>query len=166
MDLLFKLGVPTYVFTVEVQITANPQVLIGEKLPVNLGWVYGMSTNIIGRTQLTNELLPNDQQIGSLYLSLKYGQAIYVDGLRLSELVFTQPFGGAGTNLPQWQNSHRYFPMNIPLNTDLKLSYISNPLLVSGITVALNLFYIDMVAYKNLLDAGLLYANGISQKKA
>jgi hypothetical protein len=164
MDLLFRLGVPTYVFTVEADILAVPKIPIGEKMPVDLGWVYGVSVNIAGHTATTGRVLPTSGQIGDLYLNLKYGQAIYVDQLRLSELVYTLPIALAA-GAPQFQNAHRYMPLNIPMNTDLKLSWIQNPTLLADITVAINFYYIDTVAYQNLLNAGHLLANGISQKK-
>lgn len=155
---LFKLGIPTYCYSVETDITANNSIKIGETLPQDLGWIYGLSTNATGVTARDQtKLLPSFAQLSNLYLNLKYGQSIFVNGLRLCDLLFLDPASGIPIN------SSRYLEVNVPLNTDLKLSFIDNPTLITGVTCVLNLYYIDKISYSTLVKQGLVLQNGLKQ---
>lgn len=160
-DILFKLGIPTYVYTVETTLTNIAEVKIGETLPVDLGWVYGLSVNIDGATA-KNATVPNitAAQAFNLYLSLKYGQSIYVNALRLTEMVFSGPIASTAP----FANAHRWLPVNVPLNTDLKQSFISNPTLITGPVVGLNVYYIDLTSYRELVNSGQILRNGKRDK--
>lgn len=157
-DVLFKLGIPTYVYVVETQLTANAEIKIGETLPVDLGWIYGMSVNINGcspKDSTKLNILPG--QSASLFLTLKYGQSLYVNNLRVSELIYTQPEPVAQS---LFTNSNRYLSVNIPLNTDLKQSFFANPTLITGRIISLNLYYVDLTSYRTLVNEGILLRNG------
>lgn len=154
--MLFKLGVPTYKYTVETSFTGQVQQKIGDTLEVTVGWIYGMSTQIEGTTATDpNQILPNSAQIPNIYLNLKYGQSIYVNKLRMSDLVYIDP-AMAPT---QYINPQRYQNFNIPALTDLKQSYYDNPQAYTGITVVLDLWYIDITAYKQLIKDGAMFVN-------
>ena len=158
-DLLFKLGIPTCIYSVETTLTGSLQEKIGDTLEVTVGHVYGMSVDIGGTTSqstVTNNILTADTV--KLWLNLKYGQSIYVNNLRLDHLVFSEPAAASSG----YSNPQKYLPVNIPVGTDLKQSYYQNPsLLTTPKTVTLNLFYIDKTAYKNLVDQKLVMQNGL-----
>jgi hypothetical protein len=161
-SLLFKLGIPTYMYTVETAITGEISTNIGETLPQDLGWIYGLSTNVNGVTARDKtKIYPTALEASNLFLNLKYGQAIFVNGLRLSDLIFLDPLA-----LAQPGNSERYLQVNIPLNTDLKLSYIQNPTQIgtpaAPVTTALNLFYIDIKSYTTLVKQKMVLQNGMA----
>lgn len=154
-DILFKMGVPTYCYSIETIFTGLNQQKIGDTLEVTVGWIYGISTEISGTTPDPTQPLPSTAQIGNIFLNLKYGQSIYVNKLRMSNLVFTD----VASPPTQFINSQKYLPFNIPALTDFKQSYYDNPQLYSGITATLNLYYIDKVAYQNLIASGQMFVN-------
>ena len=160
-DILFKLGIPTYVYSVETPMTNIAEVKIGETLPVDLGWVYGISINVDGATA-KNATVSNitSAQAFNLYLSLKYGQSIYVNALRLTEMIFTGPTASTAP----FANANRWLPVNVPLNTDLKQSFFSNPTLITGVTVTMNLYYLDVTSYRELVNSGQILRNGKRDK--
>lgn len=156
---LFQLGIPTYVYSVQTALSGKNTQFIGDTLEVTVGWVYGLSINI-------ENSLPGDQsqlnvtsiQAAKLFLNLKYGTSIYVNQLRLDHLIFNDP--SATSN--KYNNPQKYLPVNIPMATDLKQSFYTNPTLIATpANVALNLFYIDTTGYENLVKNKVISRNGL-----
>jgi len=155
-ELLLKLGIPTYVYSVNTVLQGVDQEMIGDTMEVTVGHIYGMSVDIQGNSVISSGT-PNitTSQAFLLYINIKFGQAIYMNNLRLNHLVYDDP-----SAVPKYNNPKKYFECNVPYGTDLKKSYYQNPTHINGANVALNLFYIDTVAYKNLLDSNMVYNNG------
>ncbi len=154
-QLLMKWGIPTYVYSVQTLLAGAIEEKIGDTLEVTVGWVYGISVNVDGKTPDNANNLITAGNTANLYLNLKYGQSIYVNGLRLNHLVFDQ-FPGAGPLF----NQTKYLEVNIPVGTDLKQSTYSNPTLLTAAVVMINLFYIDVTAYQFLIDKNIILENG------
>lgn len=157
--LLMKLGIPTFVYSVNTQLSGNIKEKIGDTMEVTVGWVYGLSVNVEG-TQPQNAGNANIVSADALklFLNLKYGSSIYVNSLRLNHLCFDNLQVPAN---PQFNSDQKYFPVNIPVATDLKQSYYDNPtLLTSAKWVSLNMFYIDKATYLDLLKEKVLLASG------
>jgi len=148
--LLFRMGIPTYEYSVDTLLSGKIKEYIGTDLQETVGYIYGMSINIEGTTSsnaTVNNILSVDAP--KLFLNLKYGQSIFVTSMRLDHLVYSDPSAA-----PKYSNSRKYLPCNIPLGTDLKLSYYDNPSLLSAKNVTLNFFYIDKTGYSHLLKNG------------
>jgi hypothetical protein len=162
--LLLKWGIPTYIYNVNTVLAGKLQEKIGDTLEVTVGWVYGLSVNVDGVLPDNSAPLISSNIVGDFYLTLKYGQSLYVNALRLNHLVYDYRTTGTGQLIST--NSRKYFPVNVPVNTDLKQSYYSNPLVQTGGDVAaaisLNLFYIDVTAYTFLVNKGIVLQNGLT----
>lgn len=153
-DILFKLGVPTYQYSINTLLQGGAVQKIGDTLEVTVGWIYGLATQVSGTLPLDPaQPLPTGAQIQNIYLNLKYGQSIYINQMRMSDLTFIDPAAGL------YINQSRYLPVNIPALTDFKQSFYQNPQLYNNINVSLTLYYIDKVAYKNLVESGLMFVN-------
>lgn len=160
-ETLLKLGIPTYSVTIYTKLEDVTSQLIGDRMPEQIGWIYGLSTEV-GDTHpddATKQLI-SDNDIGSIWLCLKYGATEYIQDLRMTNLVFT-----SSQRPGMWFNPQRFFPVNIPMHTDLSTSKYKNPNKISNVHVALTLYYIDKTAYKNLLAQGIILANGVTMKK-
>jgi hypothetical protein len=156
---LLKLGVPTYIYSVVTELSGSIQEKIGDTMEVTVGWVYGLSVNLEG-TLATEAAKTNIVSADALklFLNLKYAQSIYLNQLRLNHLCFDDVSVPA---TPKFTSEQKYLPVNIPIGTDLKQSYYSNPsLLTAPKNVTLNLFYIDKVSYIELLKQKLILSNG------
>lgn len=156
---LMKLGIPTYIYSVETQLSGNSVEKIGDTMEVTVGWVYGLSINIEGTTagNQTQACITSADAL-KLWINLKYGQAIYLNSLRLNHLCFDDLSVPA---LPRFNSEQKYLPVNIPMGTDLKQSFYQNPSLLNNTKfVVLNLFYIDAAAYKELVAQKLFLRNG------
>lgn len=149
---LLKHGIRTYSYPVITPITAKIEVQIGDSLSTELGWIYGISTEIDGVTPKDQSvILPTLAQAGDLYLNLQYGQTWYINDRRMSNLVYNTP--NAGLVIP---SGSRYEPVNIPYTTDLKQSIIRNPKMASGFSTMLTFHYIPRQTYDALVKSGLL----------
>lgn len=157
-QLLLQWGIPTYIYSVETVLQGKLDEKIGDTMEVTVGWVYGLSVNIDGVLPDNSAELINSLQASNFYLTLKYGQSLYINKLRLTHLIYDRKT--AGSLDPT--NPKKYLDVNIPLDTDLKQSFYSNPSLISGVAIALNLFYIDINAYKFLVERGLVLQNGLA----
>lgn len=162
--LLLQWGIPTYIYQVETALQGKLQEKIGDTLEVTVGWVYGLSVNVDGVLPDNSLPLVTSNQIADFYLTLKYGQSLFINQLRLSHLVYDYRTTGTGQLIST--NCRKYFPVNIPVDTDLKQSFYSNPTLTkgsdTGSAISLNLFYIDITAYNFLVSKGIVLQNGLT----
>jgi hypothetical protein len=148
---LLAKGIRTYSYPVITPITPKIEVQIGDSLSTELGWIYGISTEIDGVTPKDQTVpLPANNQIGDLYLNLQYGQTWYINDCRMSNLVFIDPLNGL------FINDYRYMPVNIPYTTDLKQSIIRNPKMLSGFSTMITFHYIPIKTYDALVKDGIL----------
>lgn len=116
---------------------------IAKQMPTQIGWIYKMSTYTEGVTP-DNKPLISTANANDLYLLFKDGGSEFIASKRLSDLVFQIPV----PVLDAWQ-------CNIPGNIDLSQSKIQNPTQLvddgTGITIMLNLTYIDWTSYEELV---------------
>ena len=146
---LLRLGIRTYVYPVITDVTAKIQVLLGDSISTELGWIYGISTEIVGCVpDDKNTPLPTFAQVKDLYLTLLNGQTMYINNLRMSNLVFVDP---TAANTNPTSNQRRYYPVNIPMTTDLKNSYFQNPQAASGFSTMIYFHYIPKKTYEALV---------------
>lgn len=153
---LFRLGIRTYSYPVLTEFT-TPQieVLIGDSLSTELGWIYGISTEVEGVTPKDqNKLLPTFAQAADLYLNLQNAQTWYVNDFRFTNMIYINPL--TGTPIP---SGARYYPVNIPSQTDLKQSIIRNPKQLIGFTTMITFHYIPRATYNQLVKDNLLKDN-------
>lgn len=154
----FKLGIPTYIYSVETTLQGVVNEKIGDTIEVTLGWVYGLSINIEGKiaeSNATNNI--TSVQAYQLFLNLKYGQSIYVNSVRLNHFIFDDP-----SAVPRYNNPSKYLPVNFPSGTDLKQSFYENPTLITGNVVTLNFFYIDKTSYNRLVKSNTIFGQELS----
>ena len=148
---LLNLGIRTYFYSVITPITAETEVQIGQSISTELGWIYGISTQIVGVTPKNKTVaLPTAAQAADLYLNLQNAQTWYINDLRFTDMVYYNPTGAVPNN-PQ-----RYFPVNIPYTTDLKESIIRNPQGASGFSTMLSFYYIPKATYIDLVAKGII----------
>lgn len=159
------MGIPTYCYSVETTLSASPVEKIGQSIQTGVGHIYGISVSTDGTSSTDstkNYITLSDTP--KLWLVLKYGQAIFVNALRLDHFVYTGWEAASIANGTPFGNPMKYFNVNIPMDTDLKQSYFLNPSkLTNAKTVCLNFFYIDLVAYQNLQKSGMVLLNGLKQ---
>lgn len=150
---LLRLGIRTYAYPVITAITAKPEILFGDSISTELGWIYGISAEVNGCTPKDQTVvLPTLAQAGDLYVNLQYGQTWFINDFRMSNLVFNDP-SQATTG---YTNSQRYFGVNIPMTTDLKQSVIRNPKMASGFSTMITFHYIPRKTYESLVADGTL----------
>jgi hypothetical protein len=148
---LLKHGIRTYSYPVITEMQPKIEVQIGDSISTELGWIYGISTEVSGVTPKDKNVnLPTYLQAADLYLNLQNGQTWYINDLRYSNLVFLDPVNGIPIN------SKRYYDVNIPYTTDLKQSIIRNPKMLSGFSVMTTFQYIPLKTYKALVASGIL----------
>lgn len=154
-QLLIRLGIPTYCFTTFTDLNANKTVKVGDTMPPQVGWVYGLSiecNGVLPRDSSKNLITSADTF--NLYLNLKYGSTNYVESLRLCNLQFNSVANPAS-------NQSRFLPINMPMHSDLKESTYENPLAITNATIGLTLWYIDKASYEQLVRTKIFSQNGV-----
>lgn len=154
--LLLRLGIRTYSYPVITQFNAPAiEVQIGDSLSTELGWIYGISTEVEGVTPKDQTIpLPTFAQAADLYLNLQNANTWYVNDFRFTNMIYINPL--TGTPIP---SGARYFPINIPLNTDLKQSIIRNPKSLVGFSTMITFHYIPRATYNQLVKDGIMKDN-------
>lgn len=154
--LLLRLGIRTYSYPVITQFNqAAIEVLIGDSLSTELGWIYGISTEVEGVTPKDQNVpLPTFVQAADLYLNLQNAQTWYINDFRFTNMVYINPL--AGVPIP---SGARYYPVNIPMNTDLKQSIIRNPKQLTGFSTMITFHYIPRATYLQLVKDGVMKDN-------
>ena len=159
---LLRLGIRTYSYPVITQFNpsgAPPagqiEVQIGDSLSTELGWIYGISTEVDGVTPKDKNVpLPTMAQAANLYLNLQNAQTWYINDFRFTNMVYYNPL--TGTPIP---SGARYYPVNIPMQTDLKQSIIRNPLQQFGFSTMITFHYIPRATYNQLVADGIMKTN-------
>lgn len=163
---LTQLGIPTLKQTIITTISPNVQrnIPLPKQLPKDIGRIIGLSTYCDTVDPQNNPLITTAQaQI--LFLALKSGATEFYTPVRLDDLLFNF----AGVPSP---SGLKYHSVNIPGDFDLSTSYYINPTLIVSaaapappITIMLNLLYINVNTYKDLIARDIVLQNGISQKE-
>lgn len=159
---LLRLGIRTYSYPVITQFNSSGapaagqiEVLIGDSLSTELGWIYGISTEVEGVTPKDKNVpLPTFAQAANLYLNLQNAQTWYINDFRFTNMVYINPATALAIN-----HGARYFPVNIPMNTDLKQSIIRNPLQLFGFSTMITFHYIPRETYNQLVKDGIMKTN-------
>jgi len=165
-EMLFRVGIPTYKTTLQIDLPAAAQVkqLLNQKAPINIGWIYGISINVDGHLPLDNSAnLITKTDAGNLWLSLLIGSNQFVADWRLSELMYMQ------YNVDREMNWN-YAPVSLPMGSDAKgnsqidwqKSYVTNPSGIVSKTILLNLWYIDIASYSNLVNSKFMWVTGVN----
>lgn len=146
-DILFGLGIPTYLCRIEIPLTAAPtaKVQLGKDQNTDIGLIYGIWIDPAGT-------MPDDSAEAGLslancskvWLEWKKGQTTFIDRQRLETMVYTGP--SAVTN------PIRYRRMNIPGNIDMSECMIYNPEKIASETVVINLLFISKGDYARLVS--------------
>jgi len=147
---LFKLGVGTWVMDVITQIPnpASTQFNIGQTLPKNVGYIYGLSTYCDG-VDTQNVALPTTAQLQALYLTFKNGPAEFFSMVRMSD--FSNELLNATSNSYQVRDQ-KYTPVNIPA-FDLSTSFYNNPTSIVGpINIRLKLWYVQLGDWNDIKE--------------
>lgn len=164
---LFRLGVPTYKTYLQIDLgtTANQKIEIADKVPENVGWIYGLSVQKDGSFpyDATIPLISNVQSY-QLWLTLKYATSDFVDTWRLSDLIYT-PFVPAPVIVYDRQQERNYTPVSIPMGVDWRKSTIINPTGIVNATIFMDVYFIDLNTYKNMRESGVIGFQGKFDKK-
>lgn len=148
---LFHLGIRTYFYSVITPITADTEVQIGQSISTELGWIYGISSQVSGVAPKNKTIiLPTIAQAADLYFNLQNGQTWYINDLRFTDMIYYNPA------TPTPSTGQRYFPVNIPYTTDLKESIIRNPQGATGFSTMISFYYVPKSTYIDLLAKGIL----------
>jgi len=141
--LLFKLGIGTWVedITTLLPAVASPTVQIGNTLPTNVGFIYGLSTYADSVDPDGNTLITSAQAM-TIYLVLKDGPTEFIQYIRMDDLLNIV----AGSPLVRNQ---KFTSVNIPA-FDLSKSYYKNPSSVLNATIRLKLWYIQANDWKQI----------------
>ncbi len=158
-DILSRYCIPQLFTTIKTTIAATAQVVIGTRMPTQIGLIYGISLTVAGFDD-GNAALITYANTQALYLTLKQGSTNVLESMRLDKLVYTN--AGLSSILPATDN--RYLPMIIPNTISLDQSFYSNPTAISSGEVMLDIWYLtnDMVNYlnqKGAIDASRLKVN-------
>jgi len=139
-SILFNLGCPTWVEDVQTTLpaVASAKQQIGNQLPTNIGYIYGLATYTDG-VDADNNTLISTTDASNLYLTLQDGPTQFYQQIRLWDLLTV--FAGTPVLRPQ-----PYTPVNIPY-FDLSKSFYQNPTGVVDATIRLKLYYIQMDAW-------------------
>lgn len=148
-EILFKLGIPTYMESVYTTLTAKAVIRLPKQMPTQIGWIYGLSVYCDGVTP-TGETLITTAQSEDLYMVLKAGQTDFIESYRVSQLNISAQNG----------NDIQYCPVNIPAAISLDQSFWQNPLLITGAEIMLNIYYIDQKSFDVLVAGGWMGING------
>jgi hypothetical protein len=154
---LFTRGVPTYKTQIFVDLPASAEnsIELGNTVPENIGWIYGLSINVGGTKPMdASKNLISLANSYDLWLILKYGSSDFIDQFRLSNMVYNT----YATARSQVQN---YMPVSIPMGTDWKKSTIQNMTSITSVTIMLDIYFIDIPTYKNLTASGVIWERGI-----
>lgn len=157
LEMLFKLGIPTYTTTIysSIAATAEVQISIAKQLPTQIGRIYGMATYADSVTP-DNKQLITTADASNLYLTFKDGATNFFEDLRLTDLL-SEFSGVPATRLTN------YLECNIPGGFDLSTSFYTNPTgIVAGLngkTIALKLWYVSVPTYSTMLKKGLVLEN-------
>ena len=159
---LLRLGIRTYSYPVITAFNSSGappsgqiEVPIGDSLSTELGWIYGISTEVEGVTPKDkNVALPTFAQAAGLYLNLQNAQTWYINDFRFTNMIYCNP--ASGIAIP---SGARYYPVNIPMQTDLKQSIIRNPLQQFGFSTMITFHYIPRETYNQLVKDGLMKNN-------
>lgn len=157
LQMLFKLGIPTYTTTIysNLPTAAQAEIPIARQLPTQIGRIYGMATYADSVTP-SNAPLITTTDCTNLYLTFKDGATNFFEDLRLTDLL--SEFTGVPTTRPQ-----NYLACNIPGGFDLSTSFYSNPTGIvagaAGKTIALKLWYVSVPTYSTMLKKGLVLEN-------
>lgn len=153
---LFKAGIPTYKTWLEIDLPtpAQTQIEIADKVPENVGWIYGMSIQSDGKSPYdASKPLISATDAYLLWLTLKYATSDFVDTWRLSDLNFNPSLGVR-------QQPNNYAPCSIPMGTDWRKSKIINTTGIVGKTIWLDVYFIDVATYKNLRNSNTIWFEG------
>jgi hypothetical protein len=144
---LFKLGIPTYIQTITVDITSQNELKIADTVPLQMGWIYGLNT-YADTVDPDNTDLISTADASNLYLKIVQGDRNFVNAIRIDDLLF-----------PSATQSGRYMEVNIPGTISIDQSLILNP---TGITEGRLLLMLRYVAIWDLekLIAENLFRNG------
>jgi len=142
-DIFLKLGVGTWVSDIITIAPATPAntFQVGKNLPTDIGFIYGLSTYADGVDSQNNTLVTT-AQCQNMYLMLKDGGTEFIEELRLSDLL--NEFAGSPVVRPD-----KFTPVNIPV-FDLSKSEYKNPLLFTGFSIHLKLWYVQKKDWKRI----------------
>jgi len=157
LEILFKLGIPTYTTTIYTPLSVNGdlQLQIAKQLPKTIGRIYGLEIYADGVTPDRKQLITTtDAQ--NLYMTLKDGVNNFYEDVRLSEML--NQFSGVPVTRPT-----TYLSVNIPNTIDLSTSFYTNPTgIVAGAnskTIALKCWYITADVYKTMAKNKMVMSN-------
>jgi len=161
-DLLIKLGVPTYTTQIfkdlNATVTGNT-IELGDDVPTNLGWIYGMSIHTDGfKPSDASKSLITLANAYDLWFTFVYGTANVTQYTRLSDMVFNVPPSTTRNGVRTQELN--YMPISTPQGGDWRKSIITNPTGITTGTIMMNLFFIDEVTYQNLVASGVLWKGG------
>lgn len=156
LEILFKLGIPTYSTTIYTPLPATPtlQNKIASQLPKSIGRIYGLQIYADTVTP-DNKPLITTTDAQNLYITLKDGVNNFYEEVRLSDML--SEFAGVPTTRPL-----NYLPVNIPRTIDLSTSFYLNPTLIPGAlnkTIALKLWYITPAVYDLMVEKKFVMVN-------
>jgi hypothetical protein len=153
LQMLFKLGIPTYTTTIYSNIpsTAELNIPIAKQLPTQIGRIYGMAIYADSETP-DNKTLISTTDAFNLYMTLKDGATNFFEEVRLTDMLTNFH------NVPVTRPTN-YLEVNIPGGFDLSTSYYINPTGIVTGTIALKLWYISVATYSTMMKKGLVLEN-------
>lgn len=157
LQMLFKLGIPTYTTTIysSLPVSSEVNIPIAKQLPTQIGRIYGMAIYCDSVTPDNKQLITTTDAT-NLYLTFKDGATNFFEDLRLTDLL--SEFSGVPSPRP-----NSYLPVNIPGGFDLSTSFYINPTGIvagaTGKTIALKLWYVSVPTYSTMLKKGMVLEN-------
>jgi hypothetical protein len=159
-DLLFGLGIATFVSRIEIPLTATPaaKIQLGKDQNTDIGMIYGLYVDAGGTMpEDTTKNCLTLANCSKVWLEWKKGQTTFIDKQRLETFVYT-----AASNIA---NPKRYTRINVPGNIDMSECMIYNPEKIASETVVLNLLYIHKSDYGRLVEGRKVVPLALFDKK-
>jgi hypothetical protein len=141
--LLFRMGIGTWTqdFITTFGAIGQSEIIIGQNLPTDIGYIYGMNTYADG-VDAQNNPLPSTVNMQNIWLNLKSGSTTFFETRRMSDLL--NEFAGTPVVRPE-----KFIPVSIP-RFDLSKSFYANPTAITNVAVHLTLWYVQADAWKEI----------------
>lgn len=142
---LFRMGIGTWIEDIPTLLPtpAAVTVPIGQTMPSNVGFIYGISTYADG-VDSENQTLISTVQSQLIFMTLQDGPTQFIQKVRLSDLLNEV----AGSPVVR---AEKFTPVAIPA-FDLSKSFYQNPTSVAGAVIRLKLWYIQKDTWNKLKE--------------
>jgi len=137
-----KENVRTHLEKIVITVTAQRQINIAQRMPQQIGTIYGINTHVTG-VDSDNTTLITLVNSFNLFLTIKSGSDNIIRDLKLADILYL-PTTTATTMV---MTDRRYFPVNIPNigkkgGVNLDTSFITNPTGIASGRIVLYFWYI------------------------